>query len=48
MQRKIFWLSFLLFGTIADFTLPLVWGLILTFPIMIFCWWLAYRSGWFD
>lgn len=48
MQKRVFWTSFLIIGTSADLALPLVWGLILTLPIMFGCWWLAYRSSWFD
>jgi len=48
MQRKIFWLMFLTLGLLADFLLPWIWSLILTLPLLIFCWWLAYRSGWFE
>ncbi len=48
MQRKIFWLLFLGVGLILDFVLPLVWGLLLTVPLAIGCWWVAYRSGWFE
>lgn len=47
MERKIFWLLFISLGLIADFTLPLMWGLIATIPIIIFSWWVAYRSEWF-
>jgi hypothetical protein len=47
MQRKIFWLLFAVFGLIADFTLPLVWAVIATFPILALTWWIAYRSDWF-
>jgi hypothetical protein len=35
-------------GLLADFMLPLVWGIIATLPIFLFSWWLAYRSGWFE
>ena len=35
------------FGLLADFALPLKWGIGLTLPIMILSWWIAYRSGWF-
>ena len=48
MQRKIFWLSFLLLGLVADVTLPFIWSIVATVPILFFCWWLAYRSEWFD
>lgn len=47
MQRKIFWITFLIFGTIADFALPLIWGFVAAIPIAIGCWWFAYRSGLF-
>jgi hypothetical protein len=48
MQKKIFWLLFLTLGLLADFMLPLMWSMILTLPLLIFCWWVAYRSGWFE
>jgi len=48
MQRKIFWILFLTLGLLADFLLPFVWGLLLTLPLAILCWWIAYRSGWFE
>lgn len=48
MQRKIFWLLFLTFGLLLDFTLPIVWSLALTLPLVVLCWWVAYRSGWFE
>ena len=48
MQRKIFWILFVSLSLIADFALPLVWGLVLTLPLAVLCWWVAFRSGWFD
>lgn len=48
MQKRIFWMLFLVLGLMADFTMPLTWGLLATFPILIFSWWVAYRSGWFE
>lgn len=48
MQRKIFWMSFLLLGFVADLVLPFVWSIVATIPIMFLCWWIAYRSDWFD
>ncbi|MDQ2747691.1 MAG: hypothetical protein M3T96_10590 [Acidobacteriota bacterium] len=48
MQRRVFWISFTLLGLIADVSLPLIWGIIMTLPIMILCWWIAYRSDWFE
>ena len=47
MERKIFWVLFISLGVIADFTLPLMWGIIATVPILLFSWWVAYRSEWF-
>jgi hypothetical protein len=47
MERKVFWMMFILLGLIADIVLPLMWGLIATVPIFILSWWVAYRSEWF-
>jgi hypothetical protein len=47
MQRKIFWIVFGVLGLIADFSLPLWWGLLATIPIGYLSWWIAYRSDWF-
>ena len=47
MERKVFWLLFLSLGLLADFVLPLVWGVIATIPILLISWWVAYRSEWF-
>lgn len=47
MQKKIFWLSLAFFGLIADFTLPFIWAVLATLPIVVLSWWIAYRSGWF-
>jgi hypothetical protein len=48
VQRKAFWLIFISFSLIADFTLPLLWGLLATLPLVFLSWWIAYRSGWFE
>jgi len=48
VEKKIFWAIFLALGLIADFTLPLMWSLILTIPILVLSWWIAYRSEWFS
>jgi uncharacterized membrane protein len=48
MQKKVFWALFIVFGTILDIVLPIMWGLLLTLPLLILCWWIAYRSGWFE
>ena len=47
MERKIFWVLFISLGLVADFILPLLWGIIATGPILLFSWWVAYRSEWF-
>lgn len=28
--------------------LPIVWGIVLTFPLLVLSWWITYRSGWFE
>ena len=48
MRRKIFSILFVCLGLIADFLLPLVWGLVATIPILAISWWVAYRSDWFS
>jgi hypothetical protein len=48
MQKKMFWIIFAILGLVADFALPLMWGLLATFPIMILSWWIVYKSGWFE
>ena len=48
MQRKAFWMIFISLSLIADFTLPLLWGLLATLPLVLLSWWIAYRSGWFE
>jgi uncharacterized membrane protein len=47
VQKRIFWLVFIVLSLIADFTLPLLWGLLATLPLLVLSWWIAYRSGWF-
>lgn len=48
MQRKVFWISFTMLGLLADMILPLAWGIACTVPLLFLCWWLAYKSEWFD
>lgn len=48
MQKRIFWMTFIVLGLIADFVLPLLWSLLATIPIVFLSWWVAYRSGWFE
>jgi hypothetical protein len=47
MEKKIFWVSFTVLGLLADFLLPIWWGLAATIPILYASWWVAYRSDWF-
>jgi hypothetical protein len=47
MERKIFWIVFMVLGLLADFLLPIWWGLAATIPIAFIAWWVAYRSDWF-
>jgi hypothetical protein len=47
-RKKIFWFFFIGISTITDFVLPLMWGLIATIPITFLCWWMVYRTDWFD
>jgi hypothetical protein len=47
MQRKIFWIIFVLLGFVADVYLPLWWALGATIPALAISWWIAYRSDWF-
>ena len=47
MQRKVFWGTFTVLGTIADLTLPLWWAVAATIPLGVMSWWIAYRSEWF-
>jgi hypothetical protein len=48
MRRKVFWGSFFILGLLADVVLPLMWGIIATLPLLVICWWFAYRSELFD
>ncbi|HEV8041892.1 MAG TPA: hypothetical protein VGP62_23645 [Bryobacteraceae bacterium] len=47
MERKIFWIIFMILGLIAGFVLPFWRALGATFPIFLVSWWVAYRSHWF-
>ena len=47
MQKKIFWMAFILLGLVADIMLPFWWACAATFPILYASWWIAYRSDWF-
>ena len=47
MQRKVFWMTFVAAGLVADLVLPFWWALAATLPIAVISWWVAYRSEWF-
>ncbi len=47
MERKIFWIIFVVLGILADVVLPIWWALGATIPIAVVSWWIAYRSDWF-
>lgn len=48
MKRKVFWGSFLMLGLLADMVLPIVWSIVATIPLVFLCWWIAYKSDWFE
>jgi hypothetical protein len=48
MQRRIFWLLLITLGIALDVALPWTWSLALSLPLVVLCWWIAYRSGWFE
>lgn len=48
MQKTIFWSLFITLGLVLDFTVSIYWSLALTLPLVVLCWWVAYRSGWFE
>jgi hypothetical protein len=47
VEKKVFWITFVALGLLADVTLSLWWALLSTIPIAIVSWWVAYRSDWF-
>jgi hypothetical protein len=48
MDKKIFWLLFTVLGALMGILLPLWWNLAFTLPLLVLCWWVVYRSGWFS
>jgi hypothetical protein len=48
MQKKVFWLLFTVVSSITGLTLSIYWNLSLALPLWVVCWWVVYRSGWFD
>jgi len=47
MEKKIFWMIFIVLGLVADVILPFWWAFVATIPIIFVAWWVAYRSEWF-
>ncbi len=47
MQKKIFWLTFIMLSALATIVLPFWWSVAATVPILLICWWVVYRSEWF-
>jgi hypothetical protein len=47
MERRVFWIIFIMLGVLADVVLPIWWALAATIPIAVVSWWIAYRSDWF-
>jgi hypothetical protein len=43
-----FWLIFIVLSAVADYLLPIVWGLVASFPILILSWWIVYKSDWLE
>jgi len=48
LQKQVFWGLFIGLGLILDFAVPILWSVILTLPLLVLCWWIAYRSGWVE
>jgi len=48
MQKKIMWTLITVSSSIATYALGFIWGSIVTIPLTVGCWWVAYKSGWFD
>ena len=48
MRKKAMWIMITVGSLIADVYFDLVIGLLLTIPIVIASWWIAYKSGWMD
>ena len=48
MEKKVFWIAFLVLDTVAGVVLPIWWALLATIPVVFLSWWIAYRSEWFS
>ncbi len=47
MQKKIFWLTFVVLSALAGVLLPFWWAMAASLPILFITWWVVYRSEWF-
>jgi hypothetical protein len=47
VQKKLFWLIFIILSLLAEVLLPFLWATVATVPLALFSWWVVYRSGWF-
>jgi len=47
MEKKIFWMLFFILSLMM-YALPIWLGLVLALPLLVLCWWVAYKSGWFN
>jgi hypothetical protein len=48
VQKQVFWGLFIVLGLVLDVAVPIVWSVILTLPLLVLCWWIAYKSGWVE
>jgi hypothetical protein len=48
VEKKMFWAIYIVLSLVADFTLSFTWSLILSVPLLVLSWWIAFKSGWFD
>lgn len=46
MEKKFFWVIFIVLSLLADVLLPWFWAVVATLPILLLSWWIVYRSGW--
>jgi hypothetical protein len=47
VEKKLFWVIFIVLGLLCDVLLPFFWAAVAMIPIAILSWWIVYRSGWF-
>ncbi|HEY2394230.1 MAG TPA: hypothetical protein VGK22_23875 [Candidatus Angelobacter sp.] len=48
MEKKIFWTIFTVLDVLLSLAVPMWWSLALTLPLLVLCWWVVYKSGWFS